>query len=46
MAKNNFYAVKNAHPEILNMADAIIPSNEENGVAKYLEQIVKETGDE
>ncbi len=37
-----FYAVSNAHPEIQNMADSVIPSNEENGVARYLEQIMKE----
>ena len=35
-----FYAVSNAHPEIQNMANSIIPSNEENGVAKYLEQML------
>lgn len=40
-----FYAVRNAHPEIQNMATAVIPSNEENGVARYLEQIMKETGE-
>ena len=38
-----FYAVSNAHPEIQNMADSVIPSNEENGVARYLEQIMKES---
>ncbi|MBR1599202.1 MAG: HAD family hydrolase [Lachnospiraceae bacterium] len=37
-----FYAVSNAHPEIQNMADAVIPSNEENGVARYLQQIMNE----
>lgn len=37
-----FYAVSNAHPEIQNMAHSVIPSNEENGVARYLEQIIKE----
>ena len=37
-----FYAVSNAHPEIQNMADSVIPSNEEDGVARYMEQILKE----
>lgn len=29
-------AVANAHPEILGMADEIVPSNEEDGVANYI----------
>lgn len=37
-----FYAVANAHPEIQNMANSIIPSNEENGVAKYMEQLMQQ----
>lgn len=37
-----FYAVSNAHPEIQNMADSIIPSNEEDGVARFIEQMVKQ----
>lgn len=37
-----FYAVANAHPEIQNIAHAIIPSNEEDGVAQYIEQMVKQ----
>lgn len=41
-----FYAVNNAHPEIQNMADSVIPSNEENGVARYLEHIMNEDKDE
>lgn len=38
-----FYAVSNAHPEIQNMADAVIPSNVENGVAQFIEQMIKQT---
>lgn len=38
-----FYAVSNAHPEIQNMAHSIIPSNEEDGVAQFIEQMVKQT---
>lgn len=38
-----FYAVANAHPEIQNMAHSIIPSNEEDGVAQFIEQMVKQT---
>ncbi len=37
-----FYAVNNAHPEIQNMANSVIPSNEENGVAKYLENMLNQ----
>jgi hypothetical protein len=40
-----FYAVGNAHPEIQNMATTVIPSNEENGVAMYLQQIMSELGE-
>lgn len=40
-----FYAVSNAHPEIQNMANSVIPSNEENGVAKYLETMIDQLGD-
>lgn len=39
-----FYAVANAHPEIQNMADSIIPSNDEDGVARFIEQIWKGIG--
>lgn len=39
-ASDYFYAVANAHPEILNMANAIIPSNAEDGVAKFIEQLM------
>jgi len=35
-----FYAVANAHPEIQNMADSVIPSNDEDGVARFMEQMV------
>lgn len=38
-----FYAVANAHPEIQNMADSVIPSNEEDGVARFMEQMVKQS---
>ncbi len=41
-----FYAVSNAHPEIQNMAVSVIPSNEENGVARYLEQLMDQTANE
>ena len=37
-----FYAVNNAHPEIQNMANSVIPSNEENGVARYLENMLNQ----
>ncbi len=39
-----FYAVANAHPEIQNMAHSIIPSNEEDGVARYIEQLMQQEG--
>lgn len=39
-ASDYFYAVANAHPEIQNMANAVIPSNAEDGVAKYIEQMI------
>ena len=42
-ASDYFYAVANAHPQIQNMADSILPSNDEDGVARYIEQIVKQT---
>lgn len=35
-----FYAVANAHPEILELADSVIPSNEENGVARFIQQMM------
>ena len=41
-----FYAVSNAHPEIQNMAVSVIPSNEQNGVARYLEQLMDQTANE
>ncbi|MDO5154821.1 MAG: Cof-type HAD-IIB family hydrolase [Eubacteriales bacterium] len=37
-----FYAVSNAHPQIQNMADSVIPSNVEDGVARFIEQMVKQ----
>lgn len=42
-ASDYFYAVSNAHPDIQNMADAVIPSNNENGVAHFIEQMVRQT---
>lgn len=36
-----FYAVSNAHPEIQNMADSVIPSNDEDGVARFIEQMMQ-----
>ncbi len=44
-ASDCFYAVSNAHPEIQNMAHSVLPSNEENGVAMYIEQMMKQTGE-
>lgn len=43
-ASDFFYAVANAHPEIQNMAHSVIPSNDEDGVARYIEQVMKQTG--
>lgn len=42
-ASDYFYAVSNAHPEIQHMADAVIPSNDEDGVARFIEQMIKQT---
>lgn len=44
-ASDCFYAVANAHPEIQNMAHAVLPSNDEDGVARYIEQVMKQTGE-
>lgn len=41
-ASDYFYAVSNAHPDVQNMADAVIPSNDEDGVARFIEQMVKQ----
>lgn len=41
-ASDYFYAVENAHPEIRSIASAVIPSNEEDGVAKFIEQIMQQ----
>lgn len=41
-ASDYFYAVSNAHPEIQNMADSVIPSNDEDGVARFIEQMIKQ----
>lgn len=40
-ASDYFYAVSNAHPEIQNMADSVIPSNDEDGVARFIEQMMQ-----
>lgn len=40
-ASDAFYAVANAHPDIRELADGVIGSNEEDGVARYIEQIMK-----
>lgn len=42
-ASDYFYAVSNAHPQIQNLAASIIPSNDEDGVARFIEQMVKQT---
>ena len=34
------YAVQNAHEDLKKIATAIIPSNDEDGVAKWLDRIV------
>ena len=39
-----FYAVANAHPQLQNLANSVIPSNEEDGVARFIEQMVRQTG--
>lgn len=41
-ASDYFYAVSNAHPETQNMADSVIPSNDEDGVARFIEQMIKQ----
>lgn len=43
---DEFYAVANAHPEIQNMANAVIASNTDDGVAKYIEQLMLQEEDE
>lgn len=40
-ASDYFYAVANAHPEIQNMAHSVIPANDEDGVARFIEQMMK-----
>lgn len=40
-ASDYFYAVSNAHPEIQNMAASVIPSNDEDGVARFIEQMCR-----
>lgn len=42
-ASDCFYAVANAHPEIQNMAHSVLPSNEEDGVARYIEQMMQQS---
>ncbi|TBL75677.1 HAD family hydrolase [Paenibacillus thalictri] len=38
-AADEKYAVSNANPELLRLADGVIGSNKENGVARYLQSI-------
>ena len=40
-ASDSFFAVSNAHPDIQNMADGVILSNEEDGVARFIEQLMQ-----
>ncbi len=40
-ACDSFFAVANAHPDIQNMADGVILSNEEDGVAIFIEQLMQ-----
>lgn len=40
-ASDYFYAVSNAHPQIRNLAHSVIPSNDEDGVACFIEQMLK-----
>ncbi len=39
-ASDCFYAVANAHPKIQYLAHSVIPSNDEDGVARFIEQIL------
>ncbi len=36
-----FYAVENAHPQIKDIADGVISSNEDNGVAKQINEMMQ-----
>lgn len=40
-ASDYFYAVANAHPQIRELADAVIPSNDEDGVARFIQQMMR-----
>ena len=40
-ACDSFYAVSNAHSELQHLATDVIPSNVEDGVARYIEQIMQ-----
>lgn len=40
-ASDYFYAVENAHPQIKDMAHSVIPSNDEDGVARFVEQMLQ-----
>lgn len=40
-ASDYFYAVANAHPQIQELADAVIPSNDEDGVARFIQQMMR-----
>ena len=39
-ASDYFYAVENAQPQMKELADSVIPSNDEDGVARYIEQMM------
>lgn len=40
-ASDYFYAVANAQPQIQSLAHSIIPSNDEDGVARFIEQMMQ-----
>ncbi len=37
------HSIANAHPDIQNMADGVVDANYEDGVARFLEQWMKES---
>ena len=40
-ASDCFFAVSNAHKDIKALADSVIPSNDEDGVARFIEEMMK-----
>ncbi len=40
-ASDYFYAVANAQPQIQSLAHSVIPSNDEDGVARFIEQMLQ-----